>query len=73
MPSYPDRVRAKCRGAWWSPVDGYKGNSFWLMRTSGYTPANITYICDFDYIYNQDTSVTCDDAAPAVNSDEIIQ
>lgn len=62
---------AKCRGAWWSPVEGYRGNSFWLMRTSGYTPGNITYICDFGYIYNQGTLVTCDDAAilPAITID----
>lgn len=52
-------------------MDGYRGNSFWLMRTSGYTPANITYICDFGYIYNQGTSVTCDDAGllPAITVD----
>ena len=62
---------AKCRGAWWSPVKGYRGNSFWMMRTSGYTPSTITYICDFGYIYNQGTSVTCDDAAilPAITID----
>ena len=62
---------AKCRGAWWSPVRGYRGNSFWLMRTSGYTPGTITYICDFGYIYNQGTGGTCDDAAllPAISID----
>ena len=62
---------AKCRGAWWSPVKGYRGNSFWLMRTNGYTPGTITYICDFGYIYNQGTSVSCDDAAllPAITVD----
>ncbi len=62
---------AKCRGAWWSPVEGYRGNSFWLMRTSGYTKATVTYICDFGYIYNRGTSVTCDDAAllPAITID----
>lgn len=62
---------AKCRGAWWSPVKDYQGNSFWLMRTSGYTNATVTYICDFGYIYNRGTSVTCDDAAvlPAITVD----
>ena len=30
-----------------SPVKGYRGNSFWFMRTSGYTPSTVTYICDF--------------------------
>ena len=33
---------AKCRGAWWSSVEGYRGNSFWFMRTSGYTSSCIT-------------------------------
>ena len=62
---------AKCRGAWWSSVTGYRGNSFWFMRTNGYTPSNITYVCDFGYLYNQGTAVTCDDAAvlPAITVD----
>ena len=62
---------AKCRGAWWSSVEGYRGNSFWFMRTNGSTPSNITYICDFGYLYNQGTAVTCDDAAvlPAITID----
>ena len=62
---------AKCRGAWWSSVEGYRGNSFWFMRTNGYTPSSITYICDFGYLYNQGTAVTCDDAAvlPALTID----
>ena len=62
---------AKCRGAWWSSVEGYRGNSFLLMRTSGYTSSSITYVCDFGYLYNQGTAVTCDDAAvlPAITID----
>lgn len=62
---------AKCRGAWWSSVEGYRGNSFWFMRTNGYTPSSITYVCDFGYLYNQGTAVTCDDAAvaPAITVD----
>lgn len=62
---------AKCRGAWWSSVTNYRGNSFWFMRTNGYTPSNITYVCDFGYLYNQGTAVTCDDAAvlPAITVD----
>ena len=44
---FKSTMYAKCRGAWWSPVEGYKGNSFWFMRTSGYTPESVTYICDF--------------------------
>ena len=53
---------AKCMGAWWSPVDDYAGNSFWFLRTSGYTSRNITYICDFGYVYSKGTLVTCSDA-----------
>lgn len=53
---------AKCKGAWWSSVDGYKGNSFWFMRTNGYTQESVTYICDFGYIYQRGTISTCDDA-----------
>jgi len=34
----------------WLEVTGYRGNSFWFMRTSGYTPSNITYVCDFGYL-----------------------
>ena len=53
---------AKCMGAWWSPVDAYAGNSFWCMRTSGYNPRSVTYVCDFGYIYSRGTLVTCGDA-----------
>ena len=53
---------AKCRGAWWSSVDGYRGNSFWFMRTNGYTRESVTYICDFGYIYQRGTIATCEDA-----------
>jgi hypothetical protein len=49
-------------GAWWSPVEDYAGNSFWVMRTSGYTPRSVTYVCDFGYIYSRGTLVTCGDA-----------
>ena len=62
---------AKCRGAWWSSVEAYRGNSFWMMRTSGYTNASAAYVCDFGYLYVRGTSVTCDDAAvlPAITVD----
>ena len=53
---------AKRMGAWWSPVADYSGNSFWFMRTSGYTPRSVTYVCDFGYIYSKGTLVTCGDA-----------
>ena len=59
---------AKCRGAWWSSVNGYMGNSFWFMRTNGYNEESITYICDFGYIYTRGTIATCEDAGilPAI-------
>ena len=62
---------AKYHGCWWSPVAPYKGNSFWFMRTSGYTSTNVTYICDFGYIYGMGTTVMCDDAGilPVINID----
>ena len=60
---FKSTLYAKCRGAWWSPVEGYRGNSFWFMRSSGYTMSNVTYVCDFGYLYNRGTVVTCDDAA----------
>ena len=44
---FTSTLYAKCMGAWWSPVDDYAGNSFWFMRTNGYTPESVTYICDF--------------------------
>ena len=53
---------AKCRGSWWSSVNGYMGNSFWFMRTNGYNRESVTYICDFGYIYERGTIATCDDA-----------
>ena len=53
---------AKCRGAWWSSVNGYLGNSFWFMRTNGYNRESVTYICDFGFIYERGTVSACDDA-----------
>jgi hypothetical protein len=59
---------AKCMGSWWSSVNGYRGNSFWFMRTNGYNRESVTYICDFGYIYQRGTISTCEDAGvlPAV-------
>ncbi len=59
---FTSTLYAKCMGAWWSPVSDYAGNSFWFMRTSGYTSRSVTYICDFGYIYSKGTLVTCSDA-----------
>lgn len=59
---FTSTLYAKCMGAWWSPVEDYAGNSFWFMRTNGYTPRNVTYVCDFGYIYSRGTLVTCADA-----------
>ena len=59
---FTSTLYAKFRGAWWSPVAAYAGNSFWFMRTSGYTPRSVTYICDFGFVYSKGTLVTCSDA-----------
>ena len=59
---FTSTLYAKLMGAWWSPVEAYKGNSFWFMRTSGYTPRSVTYVCDFGFIYSKGTLVTCGDA-----------
>ena len=59
---FTSTLYAKCMGAWWSPVDKYAGNSFWFMRTNGYTSRSVTYICDFGYIYSRGTLATCSDA-----------
>ena len=68
---FTSTLYAKCRGAWWSPVDAYKGNSFWFMRTNGYNQRSVTYICDFGFIYSRGTLVTCSDAGvlPAIRVD----
>ena len=62
---------AKCRGAWWSPVDGYRGVSFWMMRSVGYTKANVVYVGESGDTYNRGIVVTCNDAAvlPAITLD----
>lgn len=62
---------AKCRGAWWSPVDGYRGTSFWFMRSVGYTKANVVYVGESGDTYNRGIVVTCNDAAvlPAITID----
>ena len=60
---FSSTLYAKCMGAWWSPVEAYAGNSFWFMRTAGYNPRSVTYVCDFGYIYSKGTLVTCGDAA----------
>ncbi len=59
---FTSTLYAKCMGAWWSPVDAYAGNSFWFMRTGGYTPRNVTYVCDFGFIYSRGTLAACGDA-----------
>lgn len=59
---FTSTLYAKCMGAWWSPVDKYAGNSFWFMRTNGYTAGSVTYVCDFGYIYSRGTLASCGDA-----------
>ena len=53
---------AMSKGTWYSPVDTYRGNGFWFMRTNGYSPSSATYICDMGYIYDHGTDVTCNDS-----------
>lgn len=53
---------AMARGTWYSPVENYKGNGFWFMRTNGYCGSSVTYICDMGYIYEHGTDVTCSDS-----------
>ena len=62
---------AKCRGAWWSPVENYLGVSFWFMRSIGYTKANVVYVGESGDTYNRGIVVTCNDAAvlPAITLD----
>ena len=62
---------AKCRGAWWSPVEGYLGTSFWMMRSVGYTKSNVVYVGESGDTYNRGIVVTCNDAAvlPAITLD----
>lgn len=60
-----------CRGGWISMVEDYRGNTYWLMRSTGYTPNNVTYVCEFGYLYNRGTLVTCADGGiiPAMTID----
>ncbi|MGX8729279.1 MAG: DUF6273 domain-containing protein, partial [Lachnospiraceae bacterium] len=53
---------AMARGAWYSPVETNLGNGFWLLRTTGYTPSNVNYVCDFGCVYNRGTYVNVSDA-----------
>lgn len=55
-------IYAKYTGAWWSPAESYKGNSFWMMRTNGYSDNTVSYICDFGYIYNRGMVVNMEGA-----------
>ncbi len=63
---------AMARGAWYSPSESTLGNGFWLLRTSGYTPSNVTYICDLGAVYNRGTYVTVKDAGilPVIRVDK---
>ena len=62
---------AKCRGAWWSPVDRFLGTSFWFMRSVGYTKANVVYVGESGDTYNRGIVVTCNDSGvlPAITLD----
>lgn len=53
---------AKCRGAWWSPTDVFRGNTFWITRTNSHSTSSVVYICDWGYVYLMGVRATCDDA-----------
>ena len=63
---------AIARGAWYSPVETNYGNGFWLLRTCGYTPSNVNYVCDFGSVYNRGTYVNVKDAGilPVIRVDK---
>ena len=51
------------RGAWQSDPEDSAGNTFWLLRSSGFTASNVVYVGESGYIYNRGIPVTCQDAA----------
>lgn len=63
---------AMAKGAWYSPVETNCGNGFWLLRTCGYTPSNVNYVCDFGSVYNRGTYVNVKDAGiiPVIRVDK---
>ena len=54
-----------------SAAKGYRGTSFWMMRSVGYTKANVVYAGESGDTYNRGIVVTCNDAAvlPAITLD----
>ena len=62
---------AQCRGAWQSDLEESKGNGFWILRSNGYTAANMVYVGELGYIYNRGIPVTCRDCSivPAIRID----
>ena len=68
---FSSTLYAKCRGVWWSPKTTSLGCSFWFLRVSGYTQANVVYVGAGGDIYNRGIANTCNDAAllPAITID----
>lgn len=62
---------AMCRGAWQSDLDESAGNTFWILRSNGYTDSNVVYVGETGYIFNRGIPVTCQDAGliPAIRID----
>lgn len=62
---------AQCRGAWQSDLEESRGNGFWILRSNGYTAANVVYVGELGYIYNRGIPVTCRDCSivPAIRID----
>ncbi|MBR6088443.1 MAG: hypothetical protein IKP86_00820, partial [Anaerolineaceae bacterium] len=59
------------RGAWQSDLPVSEGNTFWLLRSNGFTASNVVYVGELGYIYNRGIPVTCQDAGlvPAIRID----
>ena len=59
------------RGTWQSDNAGSEGNTFWLLRSNGFTASNVVYVGELGHIYNRGIPVTCQDAGlvPAIRID----
>ena len=62
---------AASRGVWQSAVDESAGNTFWFLRSNGYTASNVVYVGELGHIYNRGIPVICQDAGmiPALRID----
>ena len=62
---------AQGRGTWQSDNAGSEGNTFWLLRSNGFTASHVVYVGELGHIYNRGIPVTCQDAGlvPAIRID----